>query len=248
MSRTFGHLVSERIVQAMEISYLTTVFDIEAEALDMAVRTSPSLKPFFSLDFTQASVDQLRESYLRFLKVSADYVQFTVPMLRACGEALRQGDDEDRAWSELILGYGNDETDGEEHYGHHIWARDDMTALGANEALLDAPPHPSVVQYGKYFVEGAKQHPYAVLGVKGVLEHLSIRMCDDLIKGLLESRIPNAEKARSFFHHHGVLDIDHVRAGDKNLERLRGEQKRAQILEGAYFAGGAYRTFLRFAL
>ena len=138
-------------------------------------------------------------------------MRYTVPMLRAAGDALGDGDDEDRAWSRLSHGYAGDESEGEERYGHHIWARNDMVALGAAPGLIEASPHPSVIAYGEYFVERASLHPYAILGAKGVLEHLSIRISDDLVKGVIASGLSNGENAVSFFRHHGVLDIEHVR-------------------------------------
>ncbi len=214
----------------MEILLLTDFCDIEAQQLEDALRQHLLLSPFFTHDFEPVGVDDVREHYLRFLKMSADYVALTVSMLRSAADALREGDAEDRAWSEVLLGYATDETetDGDASYDHHVWATNDMAALGADRAWIDAPSHPSVAQYGRYFIDGAVQHPYAVLGVKGVLEHLSIRVCDDFVRGVIESGIPNGENATSFLHHHGVLDVDHVRAGDKNLEQLRSQAKRAQ--------------------
>jgi hypothetical protein len=232
----------------MEIAHLISVFDIEAAVLDAFVKGHPALKPFFSPGAGEKSKDELKEAYLRYLKATADYVRYSVPMLRASGEVLRGGDEEDRAWSKLFLDYAQDETESEEAYGHHVWALNDMKALGATEAQMSAPPHPSAVVYSKFFVDNARLHPYAVLGTKGVLEHLSLLMCDDLVKGLVESGIPNAENATSFFHHHGILDIEHVRSGDTNLEQLKGPEKRAQVLEGAYFTSGSYRAFLRFCV
>jgi hypothetical protein len=94
----------------------------------------------------------------------------------------------------------------------------------------------------------AGQHPYAILGAKGVLEHFSIRMSDDVVRGIIASGIANAENAVSFFRHHGVLDIDHVRESDRNLGKLEHEQKRFQLLEGAYFTSGIYRSLVHYLL
>src|SRR5262249_52812394 len=152
---------------------------------------------------------------------------------RAAGIALCDGDDEDRHWSTLLLDYAAGESDEDGGQGHHIWARNDMAALGASRELLDAPPHPAAVLYGNYFIDDAARHPYAILGAKGVLEHLSIRSATDLARGVIESGIPNASNAISFIHHHGVLDVEHVRDGDHNL-RYRGpgpEHKLRQVLE-----------------
>jgi len=210
----------------------------------MMLRCHPRLHPLFSRKFQDVDSSMIKKTYLQLLKLKMDYVQYTVPALCAAGEALRAGDDEDRRWSELFLDYAAGETAGRGDYGHHLWARDDMRALGASPDLLDAPAHPKAVLYGKFFVANAGSHPYAILGAKGVLEHFSIRVSDDVARGIVESGLANAENATSFFHHHGVLDIDHVREGDRNLERLAHEQKRFQILEGAYFTSGTYRSLV----
>lgn len=232
----------------MEIQYLIDAFELEGRLLDATLRQHPLLRPLFSRNFQGVGLDALRHAYLQLLKLKADYVQYTVPALRAAGLALRNGDAEDCRWSELFLGYAAGETDEAADYGHHIWARDDMKALGALPELLDAPAHAHAILYGKFFVEDAGLHPYAILGAKGVLEHFSIRMSDDVVQGLIESGIANAENAVSFFRHHGVLDIDHVREGDRNLEKLEDAQKRFQILEGAYFTSGTYRSLIHYLL
>ena len=232
----------------MDIQHLIDVFELESRLLDATLRHHPALRSLFSRSFQGVGADALRRAYLQLLKLSADYVQYTVPALRAAGEALRTGDGEDRRWSQMLLEYAAGESDQQAGYGHHVWARDDMTALGASPDLLDAPAHPSAILYGKYFVDDAGRHPYAILGAKGVLEHLSIRSADDLARGVLDSGIPNARNAISFIYHHGVLDVDHVREGDHNLRQLDQPPKRRQILEGAYFTSGCYRAFVHYLL
>jgi hypothetical protein len=169
-------------------------------------------------------------------------------MLRAAGKALRGGSAEDRAWSAIFFGYAEDEAELQDSRGHHVWARNDMISLGAPPVLLDASPHPAVAAYARYFVQEAGQHPYAILGAKGVLEHLSVRVADDLVNGVIASCIPGAENAVSFFRHHGILDVDHVHAGDSNLARIGDAARRWEILSGAYFTSGCYRAFLQFAV
>jgi hypothetical protein len=228
----------------MDIKQLTSVFEVESRGLDTMLRQHPRLRPLFTRDFHGVNTSALTQAYLQLLKLKADYVQYTVPALRAAGEALRDGDDEDRRWSAVFLDYANGETDEVEDYGHHVWARNDMKALGASDALLDTPPHPHAVLYGMYFIDHVARHPYAILGAKGVLERFSLRVSDDIVRGLVESEIPNAEHATEFFQHHGVLDIEHVRQGDRNLKQLEQSSKRFQILEGAYFTSGSYRSLV----
>jgi len=229
----------------MNTEHLIDVFELEGSLLDTTLRHHPHLRPLFSRNFQGVDSGMLKRAYLQLLKLKMDYVQYTVPALRAAGEALRDGDAEDRRWSERFLSYAAGETEQDGDYGHHLWARDDMRALGVSAELLEAPPHFNAILYGTFFVTNAGSHPYAILGAKGVLEHFSIRVSDDMVRGIVESGIANAENATSFFHHHGVLDIDHVREGDRNLGRLGHEQKCLQVLEGAYFTSGTYRSLVR---
>jgi len=228
----------------MDIQHLVDVFELEGRLLDITLRHHAPLRPLFSREFAGVDLNALKQAYLNLLKLKIDYVQYTVPALRAAGEALRDGDAEDRRWSELFLHYATGENAEHGDYGHHIWARDDMTALGAPAALLDAPTHPSAVLYGTYFIADVARHPYAILGAKGVLEHFSVRVSDDIVSGLLASGIANAERATSFFAHHGVLDIDHVREGVRNLDKLEQARKRRQVVEGGYFTSGTYRALV----
>ena len=228
----------------MDVQHLIDVFELESRLLETTLRQHPRLGALFARTFRGVDPRALQETYVRLLKLMADYVQYTVPALRAAGLALQGGDAEDRRWSELFLAYADGETDPQGDYGHHHWARDDMRALDAPPDLLDAPAHPSAVLYGGFFVDNAVRHPYAILGAKGVLEHFSIRVSDDLVRGIVESGVANAERATSFFEHHGVLDLEHVREGDRNLGELGHGHKRFQVLQGAYFTSGTYRSLV----
>lgn len=228
----------------MRVQDLVAVFDREGHLLDATLRHHPRLRTLFTRDFGEVALPVLRDAYLHLLKLKADYVRFTVPALRAAGEVLAQGDEEDRKWSSVFLGYAVGETEEIGDYGHHIWALEDMKALDAPRELMEATALRSAELYGQYFITEAKCHPYAILGAKGVLESFSLAVSDDIVRGLIDSRLPNAENAVSFFRHHGVLDVEHVREGNRNLEKLAGAQKRFQILEGAYFTSGAYRSLV----
>jgi hypothetical protein len=230
----------------MNVEHLINVFELESCVLDATLRQHPLLRPLFSRNFGDIDASTLKQTYLRLLKLKADYVQYTVPALRAAASALRDGDDEDRRWSALLFDYAAGE--GEIEHGHQRWAHDDMKALGASPDLLSAPPHASAVLYAKYFIDDVELHPYAILGAKGVLEHFSLRVSDDVVRGVVSSGIANAENATSFFGHHGALDIDHVRQGDHNLGKLAHAYKRFQVLEGAYFTSGTYRSLAHYLL
>ena len=241
-------MVTAMDIQNLDIQNLLDAFELEGQLLDATLRYHPRLRPLFSRDFLGVDRELLRNAYLKLLKLKADYVQYTVPALRAAGHALAGGDAEDRRWSELLLSYAAGETDDDGDRGHHAWARDDMRALGAPSELLEAPPAPSAVLYRRFFVDDAARHPYAILGAKGVLEQFSLRVSDDVVRGVVESGIAGAACGTQFFRHHGVLDIDHVREGNHNLQRLEQPHKRGQILEGAYFTSGSYRALIHQSL
>jgi hypothetical protein len=232
----------------MDVQYLIDIFELEGRALDAMVRNHPSLGPLFARGARGTDLDRLRRAYLGLLKLSADVTRYTVPALRAASQALRDGDDIDRRWSALFFSYASDETDSREDSGHHVWAREDMKALGAPAELLDAPVAPSAVLYATYFIDDAARHPYAILGAKGVLEHASLHGADDVARGIAASGLPNAENATRFFRSHGLLDIDHVRDGDRNLGLLDDPDKRRQVLEGAYVTTGTYRALIHYLL
>jgi Iron-containing redox enzyme len=230
----------------MDIRHLIELFEIESETLNILLREHAHLRPLFSRNFKGVDLNALKLSYLQFLKMKVDYVHFTCPAFRAAGEALSGGDEEDRRWSKVFLEYSDGETDQEAGYGHEVWALNDMKALGASPSLLDASPHASALLYGEYFVNEAARHPYAILGAKGVLEHLSIIMADDIADGMRESRIAGAENATTFFRQHGVLDIEHVGEGDRNLVRsLKGAQRIRQVFDSILFTSTVYRWMLK---
>lgn len=213
--------------------------------MDAGLRLHPQLGPLFTPGVTGCDPGSLKQAYLGFLKMHGDYVRYSVPALRAAGEALADGDADDREWSAFLLGYAAGETDQEQDTGHEAWIRDDILALDPPAGFLDAPAHPAATLYGRYFVDEATRHPYAILGAKGVLEHLSIVAGDDLVRGVLASGIPNAEHAVRFAREHSSIDIEHVREGNRNLGRLTGAAKRSQVLQGAWFTSGVYRTLVR---
>ena len=176
----------------MQHAHLISVFELESAQLDRALRDHPALGPLFAGPLAEAARAPARRAYVELLKAKVDYVAHTVPALRAAGRALAGGDAEDRQWSARFLDYADGEIDHEADYGHEVWARDDLRALGAPAALIEAPPAVAAVLYGDYFVGAVERHPYAILGAKGVLEHLSVRTADDLVRGLLASGIAGA--------------------------------------------------------
>jgi len=216
---------------------LLRIFETESAQLSAMLRSNPRLAPLFR---EEPLVDA--SAYLQLLKLTADYVQFTVPALHDAALVLQRGNDEELAWGHRLLSNAREETDKDD--GHHAWAIADLSRIDPRSHLLDAPTHPAAVLYGQFFIDDVEAHPLAILGAKGVLEHLSLLVSDALARGVLASGIPGAEHAASFFQHHGTLDVDHVLRGDACVARIEDPSQRRQVAQGAYFASGTYRTLV----
>jgi hypothetical protein len=166
-------------------------------------------------------------------------------MLRASSQALQSGEIEDRRWSEIFLVDAHEEMDPGGDYGHELWARDDMRAVGAPEEFaVSSLPNAVVRRYQQFMVEDAELHPYGSLGAKGVLEHLAVSVADTFEKGLRQSGIDGIDKGTKFISSHGVLDIEHVRLGDELIRSIEMSEKLKQVLEGAMVTREAYHGFV----
>jgi hypothetical protein len=69
----------------METQHLIEVFEVESQLLDSTLRWHPQLRPLFAGAVRAADHDAVRRAYLQLLKLKLDYVQYTVPALRAAG-------------------------------------------------------------------------------------------------------------------------------------------------------------------
>ncbi len=239
-------MIHEHAVQAkIDTDYVARALRLEARCLRDVLAENPVLRFLISGDTTKEeapSAKAVRSVYARLLRMSADYVQFTVPALRAAGAALLvTADSEGLVWAKRLAEYASDEAD-ELGRGHESWARDDLTDLGAAE-LAEAPTPPAAAEYGWYFVEQAAAHPYAILGAKSVLEELSVRVASAILAGVRAiGAVPGGgDEGARFVHHHGDLDVEHGRRGARDLRDLTSVHQRRQVIEGAYVTTGVYR-------
>jgi hypothetical protein len=250
-TRTVKEEMSMRAVTARQQQLETgghaevvATFDAEADNLEEALRSHPGVEQLLhGIHDRQETADAADAGlvYRRLLKMTADYVRYTVPALRASGEVLCRSDDEDdRWWGMAMLLYADEETTDQGKRGHETWAFDDMRTDGASDEDVTAPPCPAAIGYGAYFVDRAAEHPYAILGAKGVLEHLALRVANMLVAGARRAGLSGV----SFAESHGELDVEHTRSGDAALARLPSRAS-LQVLEGAYITSGAYRSMLR---
>ena len=186
-----------------------------------------------------------RRAYVGLLRLSADYVQFTVAALEAAAGVLYRGDAQDRQWADRMRAYAQEETGSgdasgdDPSVGHEVWAYDDLAEIGIRDAAARTA-HPAAAEYGWYFVHRAAAHPYAILGAKSVLEALSVRAAEPILASL-RALDAAPEAATRFVRRHGVADVAHVRVGSADLRRLHDGDHRRQVLEGAYMTTGMYR-------
>ncbi|MBI4146827.1 hypothetical protein HY489_05825 [Candidatus Woesearchaeota archaeon] len=229
-------------MQAEDIIGLFLTYSAE---LDSAIRTHKLFEPFFTKRFNGRTIDQLRAAHAAYHHVSAGYTHWTVPLLRAGGEALANGDAEDKACSKAYVKNANDEIDHRGHYGHDRWALNDIQAIGFPEHLAHSPA-PVIVngKYKQFMVDNANLHPYGGLGAKGVLEHLAIHVSGDFCEGFRASGIPNIENGLVFLAQHGILDLDHTKSGNDAVRSISSPAKLEQIAEGSRITREQYHLFL----
>jgi pyrroloquinoline quinone (PQQ) biosynthesis protein C len=131
-----------------------------------------------------------------------------------------------------------------------------MRAIGIPEAFVESPA-PAVVngRYRSWMIDECERHPYGGLGAKGVLEHLALKISDELAQGVRHSCIPGissesnldvySDKGVVFLRTHGVLDKVHVKHGNENiLSKINNSNFLEQIIDGAYVTREAYHSFL----
>lgn len=141
-------------------------------------------------------------AYLAFLREAFHHVSHTVPLLRACQQALPAR----HAWLRAPL----DEYI-EEERGHELWILDDIRACGADaEAVRQGRPgHATEVMVAYAYDTIARGNPLGFFGMVHVLEGTSVAvalMAADQIQRPLG--LPDA--AFSYLRSHGTLDLEHT--------------------------------------
>jgi Iron-containing redox enzyme len=224
----------------LDPNYVAGALRIEARHLRDVLLGNPAIRWMIEGGTRPPELGEARDAYARLLQMSAEYVRFTVPALRAASEVLStSADSDDLAWSTRLASYVLDETY-DVGQGHESWALADLADLGVS---CEGTIHPAAAEYGWYFVDQARSHPYAILGAKSVLEELSVRVANVILSGARNvGAVPaSGEEGARFMHHHGDLDVEHGRQGARDLRSLRFAHQRRQVLEGAYITTGVYR-------
>lgn len=164
-------------------------------------------------------------SYVAFLTEAYHHVRHTVPLLRACRDALP----ERHAWLRPAL----DEYV-EEEKGHDEWILGDIRACGADaEAVRNGRPgHAAEVMVAYAYDTIARGNPLAFFGMVHVLEGTSVSLAlmaaDQIQKPL---GLPDA--AFSYLRSHGTLDREHTAHFELLMDRIEDPQDQADIIHAA---------------
>jgi len=164
-------------------------------------------------------------SYVAFLREAYHHVSHTVPLLRACKQALP-----DRLrWLDSAL----DEYIAEEA-GHDEWILDDLRACGDDaEAVRHGQPGHATEVMVAYAYDGiARRNPLSFFGMVHVLEGTSVSlalMAADAIQKPLQ--LPNA--AFSYLRSHGTLDLQHTAHFEVLMNQIEDPQDQADIVHAA---------------
>ena len=164
-------------------------------------------------------------SYVAFLREAYHHVSHTVPLLRACKQALP-----DRLrWLDSAL----DEYIAEEA-GHDEWILDDLRACGDDaEAVRHGQPRHATEVMVAYAYDGiARRNPLSFFGMVHVLEGTSVSlalMAADAIQKPLQ--LPNA--AFSYLRSHGTLDLQHTAHFEVLMNQIDDPRDQADIVHAA---------------
>lgn len=161
-------------------------------------------------------------SYVAFLTEAYHHVKHTVPLLRACREALPPR----HAWLREAL----DEYV-EEEQGHDEWILDDLRACGADaEAVRHGRPgHAAEVMVAYAYDTIARGNPLGFLGMVHVLEGTSVGLAL-LAADRIQQPLGLPDAAFGYLRSHGTLDREHTAHFALLMDRIEDPADRAAIV------------------
>ncbi|GAB3776350.1 iron-containing redox enzyme family protein [Ramlibacter monticola] len=164
-------------------------------------------------------------SYVAFLTEAYHHVRHTVPLMRACRQALPAR----HAWLREPL----DEYMREEE-GHDEWILDDLRACGADAEAVrhSAPGHATEVMVAYAYDTIARRNPLGFFGMVHVLEGTSVSLAllaADRIQAVLG--LPDA--AFGYLRSHGLLDREHTSHFQLLMNAVEDPRDQADIVHAA---------------
>jgi hypothetical protein len=181
-----------------------------------------------------------RETYVRFLSATYQYVRVSGFLLAKTAEGLRRS----RRCSWLVSLAA---AKAMEEAPHDDWALRDLRRCGENvELLKGAPPTRAVEAYVQYNLALAESGSPAFLGTAYTLEYISQHRAGRAAENLARSAvISGVGDALSFLRSHGEADQDHMAALTQALQRVEDEQDRSAILLSAAVTRALYPRFFQ---
>jgi pyrroloquinoline quinone (PQQ) biosynthesis protein C len=176
-------------------------------------------------------------SYLAFLTEAWHHVSHTVPLMRACREALPSRLDwMHAAFDEYI----------EEERGHDEWILDDLRAAGGDPARVRlGRPAPATEVMIAYAYDGiARGHPLSFLGMVHVLEGTSVALAL-AAADRIQSGLGLPDGAFRYLRSHGTLDVEHTSHYADLVDRLEAEADREAVVHGARMFYRLYADLFR---
>ena len=165
------------------------------------------------------------QSYRAFLTQAYYHVRHTVPLMRACKQALP----ERNRWLDGPL-----EEYAEEEQGHDEWILDDIRACGGNADAVrnGAPGHATEVMVAYAYDTIHRRNPVGFFGMVHVLEGTSVSLAlmaaDQIQKAL---GLPDA--AFSYLRSHGTLDREHTAHFELLMNQVQDPDDQEAIVHAA---------------
>ncbi len=166
-----------------------------------------------------------RSDYLRFLHEAYHHVRHTVPLLRACRDALPSRLD----WMLPAM----EEYIAEEE-GHDDWILDDIRFAGGDAgATRDGDAGMATEVMVAYAYDTIRRvHPLGFLGMVHVLEGTSAALALQAADSI-QKRLGLPDRAMTYLRSHGHLDQDHTDHFATLVDALTDESDLAAIVHGA---------------
>jgi long-subunit acyl-CoA synthetase (AMP-forming)/pyrroloquinoline quinone (PQQ) biosynthesis protein C len=164
-------------------------------------------------------------SYLAFLAEAYHHVRHTVPLLRACRDALPPH----LAWLRAPLDEYVDE-----EAGHDEWILDDIRACGGDaEAVRHGRPALATEVMVAYAYDTiARGHPLGFLGMVHVLEGTSVSLAL-LAADAIQRPLGLPDRAFGYLRSHGTLDREHTAHFAALVDRIDDPRDQDAIVHGA---------------
>lgn len=164
-------------------------------------------------------------SYLAFLREAYHHVHHTVPLLKACKQALPSRN----AWLKEAL----DEYI-EEEAGHDLWILDDIRACDGNaeDVRLGQPGLATEIMVAYAYDTINRRNPLGFFGMVHVLEGTSVSLAL-MAADQIQRPLGLPDRAFSYLRSHGTLDREHTAHFEALMERIEDPQDQSAIVHAA---------------